>query len=402
MLADMNIYISNNHNTYNYGSMMMGESFIYHFNKLSKSENNYFVETRDDYNIKRLIQATGVNNISSVPMNALFKENIKKTDYILGFLGLKKIVSGLIKNVDLFVVLGGDDFTEDYGWKGPIIRAVKFNLLKREGLKVVMLGQTMGPYHSFRKPIMKNLLSKIDKIYTRDPITYNYLKKLGLNNIDIMDDLALLPLSKQEPKERTQEYITYCPSELIYRYSKSGKREDWIDFNLFMIDTIIKKYPDKKLVLLAHVLKPERADDRIIVNELYNAVKDKYKENIILENNEMYPYQVRKYIQKSLLVISSRMHPVISSIQCEIPAIAISYSRKYWGIIGERYGLGDYIIDIRYLSYSEMKEKFIAVMNNIETNYQQIEQKMRDKNRLANQSIIKALNEINNFANQIN
>ena len=56
------------------------------------------------------------------------------------------------------------------------------------------------------------------------------------------------------------------------------------------------------------------------------------------------------------------MHPVVSSIQCEIPAIALSYSSKYWGIIGERYGLGDYIIDVRHLNYDEMKKKFVELI----------------------------------------
>ena len=124
---------------------------------------------------------------------------------------------------------------------------------------------------------------------------------------------------------RNKQYITYCPSELIYRYSKEGTREDWIDFNLFMIGRIMNKYRDKKLVLLAHVLRPEHVDDRIIVNEIYSLVKDKYKDRVIIENNAMYPYEVRSYIQQSLFTISSRMHPVVSSIQCEIPAIALSY-----------------------------------------------------------------------------
>ena len=41
-----------------------------------------------------------------------------------------------------------------------------------------------------------------------------------------MDDLALLPLPKQEIQERTKEYITFCPSELIYRYVKEGSRSN--------------------------------------------------------------------------------------------------------------------------------------------------------------------------------
>lgn len=387
----MNIYIYNCSNTYNYGSMMMGENFISYFNKITETKNNYYVETVDETNIKRLIEATDINEIYPVDMNSLFKKKLNKYDYMFSYMKFKKVISDFANEIDLVIALGGDDFTEDYGWKGPIIHAVMFNLLKIEGLKVVMLGQTMGPYHSFRKPVMKKLLSKVDNIYPRDPITYNYLRGFRLNNINIMDDLALLPLTKQETKERTKEYITYCPSELIYRYSKEGKRQDWIDFNLFMIDKLMNKYIDKKLVILAHVLKPKHVDDRIIVNELYSLVKDKYKNRIVVESNELYPYEVRSYIQQSLFTVSSRMHPIVSSIQCEIPAIALSYSSKYWGIIGERYELGEYIIDVRHLNYDEMKERFVELMEKIEDEYEKIQGIMKSKNKLANESIVKAL-----------
>ena len=257
-----------------------------------------------------------------------------------------------------------------------------------------MFGQTMGPYRFFRKPVMKRLLKKIDKIYPRDPLTYQYLHSLGLQNIKMTDDLALLPLTRQEEKERTKEYISFCPSELIYRYTKDGNRKDWLNFNLFMIDKVMEKYKDKKVVLLAHVLRPVDVDDRIMVNELYNLIKDKYKDRIICENKEMYPFEVRNYIQQSLFTIASRMHPVISSIQCEIPAIALSYSTKYWGIIGERYDLEDYIIDVRYLDYQEMKAKFLYLINKIDLEYEEIQIKMREKNKLAEENILNTLNEI--------
>lgn len=390
----MNIYIYNCSNTFNYGSMMMGENFISYFNEFLKGKNEYYIETNDEENIKRLINASGISEIFPVEMNSLFQNGITKYDYILGYLGFKKITTDFTKNIDLVVVLGGDDFTEDYGWKGPVLNAIKFNILKKEGLKVIMLGQTMGPYISFRKPIMRSLLSKLDKIYSRDPLTNEYLKDLGVKNIDIMDDLALLALTKQKEKLKSKEYITYCPSELIYRYSKEGKREDWIDFNLYMISEILKKYPDKRLVLLAHVLRPQHVDDRIIVNELYNKIKDKHNDRVLVLNNAMYPYEVREYIQQSLFTISSRMHPIISSIQCEIPAIALSYSTKYWGIIGERYGLSDYIIDIRYLSYDEMREKFNNILDKIENQYSDIQVKMKEKNLLAIETINKTLSEI--------
>lgn len=377
---------------------MMGENFISYFSRVSQAKNTYYVETDDETNIIRLIKATGIEEIYPVRMNSLFKENLTKFDYILAFGKCKKITSDFVRKADLVVVLGGDDFTEAYGWRGPVINGIKFNALRRAGRKVVMLGQTIGPFLSFRKRLMHSLLRKIDKIYPRDPVTYKYLSDLGLKNITLMDDLALLPLAKQESKERTKEYVTYFPSELIYRYSQSGSREDWIDFNTFAIDKIMQKYPEKKLVLLAHVLRPEHADDRKITEELYARANEKYEGRIIPANQEMLPYEVRNYIQKSYLVVSGRMHPAVSAMQSEIPVIAFAYSEKYWGIIGERYGLGEYILDIRNCSYEKMKDRFCVLLDKIDRQYDEIQQIMKTGNDRAVRSIMNALSEINGLA----
>ncbi|MEK4004782.1 polysaccharide pyruvyl transferase family protein [Paenibacillus sp. FSL H3-0333] len=391
----MKVYIYNCSNTFNYGSMMMGENFISYFNEITKSKNTYYVETENEINVLRLREASGIEEIIKVNLGSLFTENIRKINYFLAYINNKRIYTELANEIDLVVVLGGDDFTEDYGWKGPVINALKFNLLRKNGLKVIMLGQTMGPFLSFRKLLMKHLLSGVDKIYPRDLITYKYLcNNLGLKNIEITDDLALLPLNKQELKPKSKEYITYCPSELIYRYSKEGARREWVEYNLFMIDTIITMYPEKKIVLLAHVLVPVEADDRIIAKEIYDLIKDKYKDRVILEISEMFPYEVRNYIQQSYFTISSRMHPAVSSIQSEIPVITLSYSSKYWGIIGERYGLSQYIIDVRQLDYSEMRLSFIDIVKKIELNYKKIQEQMSKNNKQAINSIYKTLNEI--------
>ena len=178
--SKMNIYIYNCPNTFNYGSMMMGENFISYFNKVTSKKNSYYVESMNEININRLKEATSISEIYSVSMNSMFQEQLNKLDYVLAYIKIKRIISDFANKIDLVVVLGGDDFTEDYGWKVPLMNAIKFNILKKENLAVVMLGQTMGPYHSFRKPAMKYLLNRIDAIYSRDPVTYNYLESFGL------------------------------------------------------------------------------------------------------------------------------------------------------------------------------------------------------------------------------
>jgi len=111
--------------------------------------------------------------------------------------------------------------------------------------------------------------------------------------------------------------------------------------------------------------------------------------------------EVRNLIQQSLFVVSSRMHPIVSSVQCGIPGVALSYSSKFWGVIGKRYGLGEYIIDVRYLNYIEMREKFVHMIDMIEVEYEQIEEKIKNNNEPAKKSILCALEEIRDLAVEI-
>lgn len=393
----MNIYLINCQNTYNYGSMMMCENFIHYSRRFASDKNiRYYVETESSEHIQRLIEATGIDTIYPVRLNALFIETLNGRLLAEGFLGIRKIVTSLAGQMDLAIVLGGDDFTEDYGWKGPVRQALKLNVLKRHGLPVILLGQTMGPFQSFRRPVMRWLLKSMDRIYARDGITCRYLADLGLANVSLVDDLALLPLARQEqePEPADYAYITFCPSELIYRYSRSGNREEWIEFNRFMISRLLHQFPEQRLVLLAHVLAPAHVDDRVIVDELYESIRSLYGDRILRVTEATFPYEVRKYIRKSLLTVSSRMHPVVSALQCAVPAIALSYSSKYWGIIGERYGLGSFLLDVRQLDYDAMQARFIHCLEQIEANRPEIVAAIRQKNEEAKTTIECALNEI--------
>ena len=101
----MNIYLLNAPNTYNYGSMMMAENFIYYFDKACNTRNEYYVETDDLKNTQaRLRNATGMDNIHTVPMGSLYhNNNISRRAMIKGVLSSKGMLSDLGKKMDNLV-----------------------------------------------------------------------------------------------------------------------------------------------------------------------------------------------------------------------------------------------------------------------------------------------------------
>ena len=415
----MNIYILNCPNTYNYGSMMMAENFIYYFEKTSNNKNTYFIETNDIKNTQnRLREATGINNIFGVCENALLKrkcdsftnrkskniltQQFIKLNYIkyilcnwsLSKIQSKNIMSEIATTIDKIIVLGGDDFTEDYGVPNLLLHLIKINTILNSHIPVYMIGQTMGDFRYYRKNIVKKMLKNVKKIYARDDNTYNHLEYLNLNNINKIPDLALLPLAKETRIINNCEYILFCPSEIVWQYENSNSRSNCVDFYIDICKYLLKKYEDKKIVILSHVLKPKHADDRKMVRDVYKILQSTYQNRIIKVDIPLYPVDVRKYIKRSYMVVSGRMHPIISSIECNVPNISISYSKKYNGIVGDQYGLGNYILDVRYQSYEKLFEKFKVCCDKLDFNYEDIKLDIKRKNNVDQVSIINKIKDI--------
>jgi colanic acid/amylovoran biosynthesis protein len=238
---------------------------------------------------------------------------------------------------------------------------LKFRGFVSSGKKVVMCGQTIGPFFSWRKNIMKNLLKNVTKIIARDPVTYKYLtEEFKLKNVLLGSDLAFLPLAGEKDQHSQsqvnpeyyglkEKYFTIVPSELIWRYAKEPSREVYIDILTNAALYLLENHREYQLLILPHVLAPDSSDDRLAGRDLYINLKRKGIENgrMIFLKEQLLPFQARKLLAQSQIVFTGRMHAAISSFACGVPALSLSYSRKYWGIIGEHFGLKELIVDVR-------------------------------------------------------
>lgn len=391
----MDIYILNAPNTYNYGSMMMAENFIHYYESQSGIQNNYYVETDDIENTqKRLRTATGLVSIHAVPMGSLYRKgSISKKELLLSLAFKINVLSDLAVKVDMVIVLGGDDYTEDYGWRSLLSQLMRINVIAGRK-KVFFIGQTMGPFYSFRRPLARYFLSKAEAVLVRDKITYEYLQKMRLGNLDEIPDLALMPLAREGETQSKARYICLFPSELIYHYSKDHSREDCLDFYASICEYLANEYPGYEMVLLPHVLKPEVSDDRVMVRDIFDALSEDAKARTLMPDNEMLPFEVRGYIKSSVFIVSARMHPVISALECNVPAICFSYSRKYWGILGEGYRLEEYILDVRNTDFGELFLSFKKALGIMQGNYKNISGRIKSKVEADQKAIIQKIAEL--------
>jgi colanic acid/amylovoran biosynthesis protein len=186
--------------------------------------------------------------------------------------------------------------------------------------------------------------------------TYNYIKNvIKLNNIKQAGDLAFLNLPGQNYGWSILEkyslikdmYIVCIPSGKYTTYS--GDINTYIDCLIRILNNILidKKFRDKKVILMSHVSKNMSGNisDTDIIEMLLARLDEISKKRIIAITDPVQPLIARYILGNSMFSITGRMHGAISTFQMKKPAIALSYSVKYRGVIGDELQRNDLIIE---------------------------------------------------------
>ena len=346
----------------------MGITFIHHFSSIVNNDIIYATHLSSEEDLKRLKNETLNNAIiekfdiySSINMRKKPKKKILNiTRKSINFCKdmIKKIIYYdkyilSFKPIGI-VMLGGDVISEYYSIIGLTFELYLLYKLSRKS-NVFLLGQTIGPFHSWRKQLARFCLRNC-QIFTRDPLSANYLiDSLKLNNVILSSDLAFLDLPRQNDLDNTKkilkkyritsnDYITLIPSGLVKKYTNSYS--DYLQAWDKIVSSLaeISAIKSKKIVLIAHVLK-KAVDDRKIINQIRKELTDEGSNRMVYITDVLLPSEARIILGNSFFTITGRMHGAISTFQMLKPAISLSYSVKYQGVIGENLGMPDLIIE---------------------------------------------------------
>ncbi|MPQ43534.1 polysaccharide pyruvyl transferase family protein [Clostridium tarantellae] len=375
----MKIKIEHICNTYNYGSLMMAINIIDRINSKCKDA-EFYVDCSTEEDLQRLKKETALNNIFKYEKRELKGSN--KISKVLDYKKRLKEESEIFKGV---IIIGGDDISEYYGVNLFIKEILKINLRSKH-MEVFLVGQTIGPFTKVHtKFLAKSILNKTH-VYTRDYDCLQYLKQLGVKNIFDSRDLAFLDLPLQNNKElranilnkynlNDEKYITIVPSGLTELYTKN--LDDYIRNQVEIVKSILdrKDLKEYKIVLLAHVLRPECVDDGIIIKEIMKKLDKEYKDRIITICQPVLSSEARIILGDSLFTITGRMHAAVSTFQMKKPSIALSYSVKYKGVLGTGLNMNELIIeanDEKLWAKNEVPLEVNKKINYILSNYENI------------------------------
>ena len=339
----------------NYGTGMMGLVVINELSKIYPKDTVYY----SDYNkystyeeIKSELH-NDVNLATFTPKEIDFSKykwmrSIQKRKYIID--------ASEIKEFDEIIVLGGDDLSEYYTDK--IYRELIKYWRWSKTAPLTLLGQSIGPFNKKKNRFVIKHFFKNIPIYVRDYWSATYLKsEFGLNkNLHQAADLAFLDLPLQHDKAIESEilarykltknnYVCIVISGLVGKYYTKDRTKY---FNVFK--EVIKQIKNNeklkgfKIVLLAHTFPPH-GNEGDLIKHFYKELSTSEKEQVVPIHQRILETRARFILGNGYFTLTGRMHAAVSTFQMGKPAISLSYSAKYKGVIGMNLGRNDLIIE---------------------------------------------------------
>jgi polysaccharide pyruvyl transferase WcaK-like protein len=166
---------------------------------------------------------------------------------------------------------------------------------------------------------MLDVLRTHDLITARESITADYLKKLGLNNVVLVSDIAF-GLRPEETDIPNQKYVSINLSPLVIR-----KNPNVLSAYQALVDKILEE-TEHHIAFVPHV-EVSVDNDKDALDQLHGD-----ESRIFRVPTGLTAAKYKYIIGNSEICVASRTHATIAAWSSGVPALAIGYSTKAIGI----------------------------------------------------------------------
>ncbi|MCR5792101.1 MAG: Coenzyme F420 hydrogenase/dehydrogenase, beta subunit C-terminal domain [Lachnospiraceae bacterium] len=318
---------------------------------------------------------------------------------------LKNKILKAYKNTDLVLDEAGISFVDSRGFIMNTYAFVCAAVPMLVGTPVVKYSQAMGtfknPYNRF---LAKWILPKLKLVCARGQGTYDNLAGIGITkNVVLCADGAF---TMEDSPYWTKEVDRVCSEDPFYNDEVVGLSISsvvekkcakmgipYADIMVEFIDSLNKK--GKPVLLIANAARinseKTRNNDLMICDKVYENVKD--KDMVRWYHKEMDAEEIRSYIGKCQVLVASRFHAMIGSLEQKVPVLLVGWSHKYQEVL-DMFGLGQYAIDFSRLTSDDLMASFEEFMKHkdeikvsIEENYDKVMESSRENIRLTSEII---------------
>ena len=300
----------------------------------------------------------------------------------------------VIKNIFRadYLIIGSGGALSDWNRESTVTLFFLINLFKKVLSKpVVMLGVGAGPIvKDESKKNFKKVLQQVDIIAVRDSESYELLKKIGLENVELTNDVVF------ELKDYFQKYKN--------NYNKSKDKNNKIGLVIapLILNSIDKKNKYKEAII-NYILKCKTEELEVILIpfqyeydiDFILDIAHKSKANVF-EQGRKNMWSIVDILNNVDIVIGMRFHSVLISILLNKPVIPLIYHNKVYSIakdfdlleLSQGIGDGSNWLDID-IDYNELFSSTKKVLSNIEFYKNSMNEKLNENYTYKNIEILK-------------
>lgn len=262
-------------------------------------------------------------------------------------------------------ISAGDSFADIYGVRRFIFNALAKSAAVLSRRPLILPPQTVGPFGRWwTRQVAKALMRCCRVILTRDSLSTDYCRALGLKDVVEATDVAfMLPFDRQTRDAKAPVKVGINLSGLLFN---GGYSRD----NMFSLRT---DYPVLARSLVSRFLAAGDCEVHLVSHVITDRsqVEDDYRVATLLAGEFpgvkvaprfRTPVEAKSYISGLDFFCGSRMHACIAAFSSGVPVVPIAYSRKFAGLFGS---LGyDAVTDCRTQTAPEIADVVLAGYQN--------------------------------------
>lgn len=273
-----------------------------------------------------------------------------------------------MKDSDCALLLGGDNYTLDYGRPTRFVEMNK--ALLSTGKPVVLWGASAGPFS--KDPEFERLIAghfrELTLIMARETETAAYLASIGVEeNVRLVADPAFVmrpvqPNITDEMMDLLQESpvgLNLSPLSGLYY---AGGREEWAALAVECVKALLKSDLGR-VVLVPHVTIDTDIDNDYTFLQAILTKLDVSADQIAVLPPTLTAAEYKWVISKLRAFAGCRMHATLASMSSLIPTISIGYSVKSRGINQDIFGHQDWLLPMDQLNPRNLVDKMRAVLD---------------------------------------
>lgn len=271
----------------------------------------------------------------------------------------------LDRDVDVVIDAAGFAYSDQWGDRGSRELAHSAARWRKQGTKVILLPQALGPFTSKRiRKAIRSAVGHIDLVIAREKTSYDYLIEVTgeRGNIRQYPDFTnLIEGAVPEYFDRNQHGVCLVPNYRMVDKTGASQSTAYLPFMVRCAQLL------KQRCVNPFILVHEGENDRWLARQISEGAGGV---PVIIEDD---PLKIKGILGQSFATIGSRFHGLVSALSQGVPSLATGWSHKYQELFGD-YGCPDGVVSVDD-SDDQLREKIDQLVD--KTSNQAISEKLR-------------------------